>query len=167
MKASRTLPLEVACSGVSSPTQLCVATALGPRAWSMLTTKCDRRTAMLTVSPSCAASSFADRPGLLGDVQLAGHRAGQPQDAEAEPVFSAVLGLLDQFALLQRGEQPERRRLVHADVGGDLADAGFTALGQDLQHADGAVDRLHTPGALTSRVAHNATIRDAVAHRET
>ena len=110
---------------------------------------------------------FADRAGLLGDVQLAGHRTGQPQDAEAESVFSAVLGLLDEFAFLERGEQPERRRLMHADVRSDLADPGFTALSQDLQHADGTVDRLHTPSALTSRVAHNATIRDAVAHRET
>ena len=86
---------------------------------------------------------FADRPGLLGDVQSPGHRAGQPQDAEAEAVLAALLGLLDQFAFLERGEQPERRRLVHADVRGDLADTGLTALGQDLQHAHGAVDRLH------------------------
>jgi hypothetical protein len=107
---------------------------------------------------------FAACTGLLGDVQLAGHGAGQPQDAEAEAVLSAVLGLLDEFAFLERREQPERRRLVHADVGGDLADAGFTTLGQDLQHADGAVDRLHAHGSVTSRVAHNATIRAGVAH---
>ena len=122
---------------------------------------------MLTVSPSCAASCSQIAAGLLGDVQLAGHRAGQPQDAEAEAVLSAILGLLDEFAFLERGEQPERRRLVHADVRGDLTDAGLTALGQDFQHADGAVDRLHTASAFTSRVAHNATIRDAVAHCET
>ena len=117
-----------------------------------LTTKCDRRTAMLTVSPSCAASCSQTGRGLLGDVEPAGHRAGQPQDAETEAVLAALLGLLNQFAFLERGEQPERRRLVHADVRGDLADAGLTTLGQDLQHADGAVNRLHTAGALTSRL---------------
>ena len=42
-----------------------------------------------------------------------------------------------------------------------------TALGQDLQHADGAVDRLHTACALTPLVAHGATIRPAVAYRGT
>ena len=69
---------------------------------------------------------FADRPGLLDDVQLAGHRAGQPQDAEAEAVLSAILRLLDELAILEGGEQPECRRLVNADVRSDLADAGFT-----------------------------------------
>jgi len=63
-------------------------------------------------------------------------------------VFSAILGLFDEFAFLERGEQSERRRLVHADVRGHLADAGLTTLGQDFQHADGAVDRLHTPQRL-------------------
>ena len=110
---------------------------------------------------------FADRPGLLGDVQTSRHRAGQPQDAEAEAVLAALLGLLDQFAVLERGKQPERGRLMHADIGGDLADAGLTPLGQDFQHAHSAVDRLHTAGALTSRVAHDATIRPTVAHGET
>jgi hypothetical protein len=110
---------------------------------------------------------LAQRAGLMRDVQLAGHRAGQPKDAEAQPVLAAFLGLLDQFAFFERGEQSERRRLVHTDVRGDLADAGFASLGQDFQHADGAVDRLHASSALSPLVAHSATIRDVVAHSET
>ena len=89
---------------------------------------------------------FAHGTGLVGDIQLAGHRVGQPQDAEAQPVLSTVLSLFDEFALLEGGEQSERRRLVHADVRGDLGDAGFATLGENFQHADGAVDRLHTAG---------------------
>ena len=37
VNASRIFPLDVACSGVSSPTQLCAPTAEGPRAWSTFT----------------------------------------------------------------------------------------------------------------------------------
>ena len=110
---------------------------------------------------------FADRTGLMGDIQLAGHRAGQAQNAEAQPVLSAILSLFDEFAFLEGREQSERRRLVHADVRGDLADTGFATLGQDFQHADRAVDRLHTARALTALVAHSATIRASVAYSET
>lgn len=61
--ARRTLPLEVACSGVSWPTQLCAVTAAGPRTWQRLIAYCSSRMAMLTVSPSSSASrSHTGRP---------------------------------------------------------------------------------------------------------
>ena len=134
----------MACNGVSCPTQLCAR----DRGGTPHLVDVDRvvRTTHRDVDglAELRGQSFADRPGLLGDVQPAGDRTGQPQDAEAEPVLAAVLGLLDQFAVLECAEQPEGGRLVHADVGGHFADAGLTALGEDLQHADGAVDRLHS-----------------------
>ena len=48
--------------------------------------------------------SFAHRPALLGEVQATDHRTGQPQHAKAEAVLAAVLGLFNQFAILQGRE---------------------------------------------------------------
>ena len=62
--------------------------------------------------------------------------------------FPRSLGLLDQFAVLECAEQPEGGRLVHADLGGHFADTGLTATGEDLEHAHGAIDRLHSPLSL-------------------
>ncbi len=94
----------------------------------------------------------ADRAALLGEVEAGGHAAGEADDAEAEAVLPAVLGLLDQAPGLQGAEEPEGRRLVDADLRRDLADTGLAALGEDLQHADGPVDRLHAGRGI---VAHS------------
>ena len=48
--------------------------------------------------------SFADRPALLGEVQTADHRIGQTQHAKTQAVFTAVLNLLNQFAIFQGSE---------------------------------------------------------------
>ena len=101
---------------------------------------------MLTVSPISSARSLADRAALLGDVDASRDRAGQPYDAEAEPVLAALARLLHQAARLQGAEQAERGGLVNVDLGRHLADACLAAAGQDLQDADGAVDRLHSAG---------------------
>ena len=47
---------------------------------------------------------FTDRPGLLGEVQTTEHRIGQTQHANAQALFSALLSLLNQFAVLQGRE---------------------------------------------------------------
>ena len=107
----------------------------------------------------------AHRAALLDEVHPGGHPAREPDDAEAEAVLAAVLGLLHQATGLQRAEQPERGRLVDADLRGDLAHPGLTALGKDLQNADGPVHRLDPAaavgpcGAGPRRAAHSGTIR--------
>jgi hypothetical protein len=100
-------------------------------------------TAMLTVSPSSSASR---RPALLRDVDTARDRSGEPHDAEAEPVLPSLTRLLHQPARLQRTQQTEGGGLVHVDLTGDLTHTCLTALREDLQHADGTVDRLHPAG---------------------
>ena len=98
---------------------------------------------------------LADLAALLGDVELSGHRIGQPKDAEPEPVFSPLMRLLDQLVLLERGEQPRHRGLVHADVGREVCHPGFTEASEDLQDGNRAVNRLHTPAAgVGAPVAH-------------
>src|SRR5262249_17487580 len=92
-----------------------------------------------------------------GQVQLRRGGAGQPDDAEAEPVLAPVGGLLHQVAALQHGQQPERRRLVYAQFAGHLGDPGLAAPGQDLQHGDRTVDRLYG-SRLARNVAHGETI---------
>lgn len=96
---------------------------------------------------------LADRAALLGDVDASRDRTGQPYDAEAEAVLAALARLLHQAARLQGAEQSERGGLVHLDLGRHLADPCLATLGQDLQDADGAVDRLHSmrPANLTFR----------------
>lgn len=100
----------------------------------------------------------------LGDVDPSRDGARQPYDPEAEPVLAALRGLFDESARLQRPEEPERRRLVDVDLSRHLADARLAAPGEDLQHADGAVDGLH-PARRGARcfggclvVAHGETI---------
>ena len=101
---------------------------------------------MLTVSPiSSASRSQTGRPCWVMSMR-ARDRAGQAHDAEAEAVLAALARLLHQAARLQGAEQAERGGLVNIDLGGHLADARLAALGEDLQHADGAVDGLHSAG---------------------
>ena len=126
---------------------------------------------MLTVSPVVGGQPAADRTGLLHDVQPGGRRAGQAQHAHAEAVLAAVLGLLDQPALLEGRDQPERGALVHADLAGDRGDAGLAGAGQDVEDGQRPLDRLHagrTPvlAALIARYASAALLRiaDSVVH---
>jgi hypothetical protein len=86
---------------------------------------------------------LAGPAALVREVTLHGERAGQAHDAEPEPVLAAVGELLDEPAALQHGHQPRGRRLVHAELAGDLGDAGDPARGEDLQHRQRPVDRLH------------------------
>ena len=71
---------------------------------------------MLTVSRVSAASLRQIEPRLLHHVEPGGRGAGEPEQADAEAVLPAVLGLLDQAVALQRGDQPERRGLVHVEA---------------------------------------------------
>src|SRR6185437_11911542 len=100
---------------------------------------------------------LADRTALLHQVEPGRRRPGQPQDADAQAVLAAVYVLGDQAAVFQRGHQPERGGLVHAQLDGDLGDPGLTLAGQDFEHGDGAVYRLHRR-CLAPAVAHRATV---------
>jgi hypothetical protein len=51
--------------------------------------------------------------------------AGQPHDAEAEPVLAPFGDLFDQLAVLERDDKPKRRGLVHIELFGQLGDARF------------------------------------------
>lgn len=165
MWASRILPLEVACSGVSWPTQLNAVTAPGPRTWYRLIAYCSCITARFTVSPiSSARRSQTGRLCWVMSMRPVTAPA-KADEAETEAVLAALACLFHQAAHLQGAEQPERGGLVDIDLGGHLADPGLAAPGQDLQHGDGAVDGLHPTGRRSCRfgicmvVAHNATIR--------
>jgi hypothetical protein len=116
----------VQCSGVSRPTQLCVDTVQGSSTWSTLTIQPSCSTARLIVLPSSAASrSQTGRPCLV--IEPVRDWANHRDQPESEAVFAAVGRLLHQPPALQRPEQPNRSRLVDADLHGDLADAGLAA----------------------------------------
>lgn len=89
---------------------------------------------------------LAHRAALLGDVDTTRDRAGQADDAKSEPVLATLTRLLHQAARLQGAEQAERGGFVNIDLGGHLADTRLPALGEDLEDADGPVDRLHSAG---------------------
>jgi hypothetical protein len=59
-------------------------------------------------------------------------------------VLAALLDLLHQIAVLERHDEPEGGRLVHAELGGHLrhAEAVASPLGQQVQDRDGSVYRL-------------------------
>ena len=99
--------------------------------------------------PGVGRELAADRPRLLDHVEAGGRRAGEPQHPDAEAVLAALLVLLDQAVGLQRGDQPERRALVHAELDGDLGDPRLAEPGQDLQDREGPVDRLDRCRRLT------------------
>ena len=67
----------------------------------------------------------ADRARLLHEVEPGRGGAGEPEDADAEPVLAAVARLLDEPVRLERRHQPERRALVDAELAGDLGDPGL------------------------------------------
>ena len=112
---------------------------------------------------------LAGLPALVGQVALDGEGAGQPHDAETEAVLPTVGELLDQAAALQHRHQPRRGRLVHAKLERNLGDTGNPTLGKDLQHGDGAVDRLHEGSGPTparrpaQRAGHASRLGDAAA----
>ena len=123
----------------------------------------------------------ADRPGLGHQVQAGGGGAGQAQVADAEPITAAVAVLLDQSVCLEGRQQPERRRLVHAELVRDLGDAGLAVTGEELEDGQRPVHRLHDGAGLVcaggdpsrwSRLAprpgvarHARTLAQGVAYR--
>src|SRR6266496_4160417 len=103
-EASSTFPLDVACGGVSWPTQLWLATAAGPRTWLMLMTQNSSRTAMFTVSPSSAAR----RSHICWPSRVRSSCA------------AVVPHLLNELVACQHRDQPKCRRLVYAELRRDL-----------------------------------------------
>ena len=103
---------------------------------------------------------FADRPACW----VTSRRPGTALASRRMPKPRRYLprsGLLDQFAVLERGKQPERRRLMHADIGRDLATPASPRWAR-ISNTLTARSTDWTPPALTSRVAHDATIRPTV-----
>ena len=85
---------------------------------------------------------------------------GEPDDDQAEPVLAGLLVLFDEAALLERGEQPGRRRLVEPEPSGKLRDPGL-ALGVTERQQQGgrSIDRPdrvpvehHLPAPLPRRL---------------
>ena len=101
---------------------------------------------------------LAQRPRLLDHVEAGAGRAGEAQQAHAEAVLAASLDLLDEAVLLERGDQPERRTLVHRERRRDLGDAALAGAREDLEDGQGPVDRLDPGGGLDGSVAHGATV---------
>src|SRR4029077_12863814 len=67
---------------------------------------------------------------------------GEPDDHEAEPVLSGLVVLLDQAALLERGEQPRGGRLVEPETARQFGDTGFAlALAEREEERRRPVDR--------------------------
>ena len=106
--------------------------------------------------PQLDREALADLPALLRDVELTRHRVGEAEQAEAEAILSALVGLFDQLVILQRRQETRDRGLVHADLGRELGDADLTEAGQDLEHGHGAVDGLHTSARVGAPVAHRS-----------
>src|SRR5690606_18444012 len=114
--------------------------------------------------PGLVGQHPGDRSGLLDQVQPRAGGAGQAHQPDTQPEPPATLDLLDEVALLQRGEQPAGGALVDAQVTRDLGDPGLPAAGQQLQDADRPVHRLHRalcavpdPAVLLAGL-HGATI---------
>ncbi len=93
----------------------------------------------------------AHRPALLHQVEPAADRPGQPDQAHSEPVPPARRVLGHQLTPVQRGQQPGRGGLVHAQLARDLGHPGLPLPGQDLQDGHRSVHRLHRPGVLPPR----------------
>jgi hypothetical protein len=58
-------------------------------------------------------------------------------------VLAPLAVLLDEVPSVQRGDQPEGRRLVHTEFGSDLGDTGISPLGQQVQDRDGPIHGLN------------------------
>ena len=81
---------------------------------------------------------------------------------DAEAVLAALLVLLDHAVRLERGDQPERGALVHAELAGDLGDAGLAEPGQDAQDGERPVDRLDRCRSLAACRSPWATVAHVV-----
>src|SRR5690606_34449687 len=108
--------------------------------------------------------SGADRPSLLGDVQLSGGRAGESDYAEAEAKFAAIAVLFNESELLQRRQQSSRGRFVDPEVTGEVGDAQRSTLGQQGEDRQSSIDALAGGFGLgcddsVAVVAHFATPR--------
>src|SRR5699024_3490932 len=93
--------------------------------------------------PELVGQRFADGCAELGEVELPGRGAGEPDDAEADRELATVADLIDEATVLQRRDEPGHGGLVHPQVGGDLGDTRFTVAREQLENADGTIDRLY------------------------
>ena len=160
MAASRTFPLEVACNGVSSPTQLWVPTAEGPLLFHIDREMGSQNSDIDRVA-DLGGKPAADLAALLSDVEPSQHGIGQTQDSDTEPILAALLSLLHQLVFLECTEEAKRRGPVHADAGGKFGAACVTAVGKQLQHRHRTINRLGTPlPACRLAVVHRATIAE-------
>ena len=88
------------------------------------------------------ASRSSSGSGDAAQVERPLGALGEADDDEAEAVLAGLVVLLDQAALLERGEQPRRGRLVQAEPAGELGHAGLAlALAEGEQERRRAIDR--------------------------
>ena len=97
---------------------------------------------MLTVSPVSAASWRQTGRASCTRSSRAVVAPASRSTPDAEAVLPRSLGLLDEPVRLERGDQPERRALVDAELAGDLGDPGLADPGQHLQDGQRPVDGL-------------------------
>ena len=137
------MPLLVACRGMCWPTQLCDWSAdRRPPGRGRARPVGEHRE--VDGLAGVGGELAADRAGLLHDVEPRGGRAGEPQQADAEAVLPAVLGLLDEVVRLERGDQPERRALVDSSSAAISVTPASPEPGEDLQDRQRPVDGLDT-----------------------
>jgi len=150
MYASRILPLEVACNGVSSPTQLCVAT--GTRPARLVDVDDEMRPPHGDVDgfAELRGELFAACTGLLGDIQFGRARRWPAAGCRSRGGYFPRSWVCSTSS--RSSSAASNRNAVDLCTPMSAATSLTPASprwGQDLQHADGAVDRLHAPGAFT------------------
>ena len=99
---------------------------------------------MLTVSPVSAASWRQTGRASWTTSSRAVVAPASRSRPTPRRYLPRSLDLLDQAVRLQGGDQPERRALVDAELGGDLGDPGLADPGQHLEDAS-------APGRPTAR----------------
>ena len=139
---SRTLPDATQWSGVVRPVQSPTAMRLGPSAWATVSIVSPSRTPRPVVSWVSRARRSSSGHGDPAQVERPLGPFGQADDDEAQPVLAGLVVLLDEAALLERGQQPRRRGLVQAEPAGQFGHAGLAlAVPEGQQQGRGPVDR--------------------------
>ena len=129
-------------SGVARPVQSPTAMRFGPSTWATASIESPSR------MPE--AGRLVGQPGQpleLGQrdpaqVERPLGPLGQADDDQPEAVLAGLVVLLDEAALLERGEQPRRGRLVQPEPAGELGHAGLAlALAEGEQERRRPIDR--------------------------
>ena len=152
MLASSTLPFDVQCSGVRRPTQLTADDRARARDLIDVDDRVAREHAEVHGLARPLGEVLEDRARGADQVEARHRRAGQPDQAEPQPVLLGDGVALEQAALGERRDEPRGRGLVDVEPRAELGDAQLAGLGDQLQRPDRAVDRLEV-AASSARLA--------------